>query len=885
MSQHEAQVPAQTPRARLWRGAQRLFAPLFLTALPVALTSPLWLEVWRGTRPRATNGSAHYAVARLYAETLFPDTFGWLHAYFGGMPFPNFYPPLFYWLVALLEHTRLVSFDAAFKLCATLPLLLTPVAVWTLAWRVAGRQRAVANCAAAASLLLLFVPQFQLKTVSGLDYFSTLVVGLYTQPLGFVLLLGWFVVYNGAHTRRWRFAAAALLLALTLLANFFNAITAALFIAAVLLDDLWHYRCATDRDALTDARRRFIAHFTSPLVAAALALFWLGPMLGASSYLVTRPFIIPLGELVTPALCLWYAVACVGLALGLRRGGRALWAYSLACLTLGVGIVGSGTIAPRWFPLQSYRFLATLDFLLAVPVGLAVVAAYRQLVLRLGGLSIRPAHAEPRRPRAGLIRWAAACGGLLLVGAMMARVPTRTTLTYYQQTANEQIDGVLKFAAMHRDGRYLVELPDTRSDYTEAGFDSRALSAYLGLQGNESLGIIFREASPGVLFVNPQTSAFSARPDNHGISSVLADDLDFAAQPLAAHLARARLLGAKYVVVATPTMKERLKREPEIGGHFDAGTWSVFELRTPPTAPARALAYRPALVVSSFSLKARRQDESGFVRFAEEQFADNWFDVLLARAPETKIDHLSNLDQFGALILDAYDCADETAAYNTLRAYAQSRALVLLQTDAPLYQRIARARADFPRAVFIARTAADKGAWIESLAPSHHYETSARRAEWRAIRRALEENKVAVPPTDMDAIGGAAARDDSGALAANGFDAAAQGNMRVNVARVTSAPVPVLVNTTFHPNWQRADGQAIYAATPFAMLTFVERPVELAFARRSLDRLALFASAATLVALCGFVGWPARRLLFAHTAATPAPRFTRWTHAKRFSGD
>ncbi|HEX8072618.1 MAG TPA: hypothetical protein VF546_21900 [Pyrinomonadaceae bacterium] len=852
MSQPHTQQTAPTVGAHWRQRAQRLFAPLFITALPCALTSPLWLQVWRGTRPRATNGSAHYAVARLYAQALFPDTFGWLHAYFGGMPFPNFYPPLFYWLVALLERTHLVSFDAAFKLAATLPLLLLPAAIWALAWRVAGRQRAVATCAAAASLLLFFVPQFQLKTVSGLDYFSTLVVGLYTQPLGFLLLLAWFAVYAGAHRIRWRAAAAALLLALTLLANFFNAITAALFIAAVLINDLWRYRRATDRDARTDARRRLAAHFFSPLAAAALALFWLGPMLNASDYLVTRPFIIPLGELVTPALCGWYAVACVGLALGLRRAGPTLWAYSLACLALGVGVVGSGRFAPRWFPLQSYRFLATLDFLLAVPVGLAVVTAYRALVRRLGGLSLRPARATGR-PRAGLIPWAAAFGGLLLVGALMARAPVQTTLTYYQRAENEQIDGVLKFAATHRDGRYLVELPDSQTTYTEAGYDSRALSAYLGLQGNESLGIIFREASPAVLFVNPQTAAFSARPDNHGISSVLADDLDYAAQPTPTHLARARLLGAKYLVVATPTTKERLLQEPEIAGRFDAGAWSVFELRADPTPPVRALAYRPALVVSSFSVKARRQEESGFVRLVEEQFADNWFDVLLARAPDAQVDRLRDLEQFGALVLDTYDCADESAAYDLLRAYAQQRTLVLLASDAPLYRRIERAHADFSRAVFIPRTAAAAGPYVESLAPSRHYTASARRADWHALRAALEQNKLAVQ-TSADAI--------DGDVAPN--------SLRVNVARVLPERVPVVINTTFHPNWRRDDGETVYATTPFAMLTFVDRPTSLTFARRPVERVALYASAAALCALCGFVCWPAlRRRSRAHAAVQP----------------
>ena len=64
---------------------------------------------------------------------------------------------------------------------------------------------------------------------------STLLDGFYTQPLGFVLLLAWVLVYLLPKQNARQFTAAAVLLALTVLANFFNAITAIIFIASVLM--------------------------------------------------------------------------------------------------------------------------------------------------------------------------------------------------------------------------------------------------------------------------------------------------------------------------------------------------------------------------------------------------------------------------------------------------------------------------------------------------------------------------------------------------------------------------------------------------------------------------------------------------------------------------
>src|SRR5512145_2110484 len=94
---------------------KRIFVLSLIVLLPVALTSFIWLEVIRGVSARAIDGSGHFAIAQIYEQQIFPDTFGWTKAYFAGMPFPNFYPPLFFWLVSLLHHAGF-SFGAAFKL-------------------------------------------------------------------------------------------------------------------------------------------------------------------------------------------------------------------------------------------------------------------------------------------------------------------------------------------------------------------------------------------------------------------------------------------------------------------------------------------------------------------------------------------------------------------------------------------------------------------------------------------------------------------------------------------------------------------------------------------------------------------------------------------------
>src|SRR5205085_1029453 len=245
--------------------------------------------------------------------------FGWTHAYFGGMPFPNLYPPLFYWCVSLLVHTHLFPFTTAFKLVTTIPVLLIPAAMWLLGWKLSGNNLSLATAISLAVVPLLADGRFLLGFPAGLDYFSTFQIGLYTPPLGFVLVRLWYISYIGAHRQRWQFALSCLLLALTILANFFNAATASIFIAANIVTDLVQYHLTRDTAQSADARNALIAHLLIPAVACCLTLFWLMSMLSQYAYLATRPSVLETGKLITPALWVWYALAVVGGVLRLRR--------------------------------------------------------------------------------------------------------------------------------------------------------------------------------------------------------------------------------------------------------------------------------------------------------------------------------------------------------------------------------------------------------------------------------------------------------------------------------------------------------------------------------------------------------------------------------------
>ena len=814
---------------RLRSNLRILLAPAVVTALPFILSRQLWTDLWNGTRPLAWDGAGHYAIAQIYAQSIFPDTFGWTHAYFAGMPFPNFYPPVYYWLIALLHGSHLFSFGTAFKLVTFVPVLLVPASIWFLARGLLQKSDLAATAAALVSVALLLDERFLFLLPAGLDYFSTFQIGLYTQPLGFVFMVAWYALYSNSRQSPSRVALCSLLLALTVLTNFFSGATAAVFVATTVIGDAVLYFRERDSERRRLALRTLTGHLASPLLAACLTLFWVVPVLGQYGYFVTRPYVIEAGQLMTPYLWLWYALAIAGSVLWLRRPTRAAWSYLAACVVLAIAASFATILSPRWFPLQAPRFLITLNFLLTVPVGLLVVEGFRRLASLLGEVDRKAQSLSARR-----LRYTIATA-LALLAIFIFSSPTPrwgNARAFFKEGEKSEIGELLSFAGGHRDGRYLVEVmnPTLTPAYADSSFDARALNSYLGAQGNETLVAVFHEASPNALFMLPAVNALSSYPDSFGVSSALADDLDFVAQPLSKHLERALSLGVKYLVMRTPTMKEKLASELSIGARYDFGWWSVYELKGEPPSRARVLPYSPALVVSPLKFKLRKSNEWSFTRLTEEQFADGWFDVLLAHAAESKIDRLNNLDRFGALVVDAYDYDDQSRAYEVLKRFAQDRELILLSDDSQLFKRVQSSRADFPHLEIIERTDVGPGDTMEALQPTHHYQDSPIRRAWGAIRIALDKSKLPVARSaDNVPI----------ELAPNKISI-------VTPPLKTGAPVPVLIANTFHPNWRREDGETIYAATPFYTLTFAGGAVKLIYGRVWYERLAIWVSGATL---------------------------------------
>lgn len=393
-------------------------------------------------------------------------------------------------------------------------------------------------------------------------------------------------------------------------------------------------------------------------------------------------------------------------------------------------------LSRRDFPLQTNRFLANFNFLLCLPVAIFLNFACEQM--RQMFLEKTSFIDSKKLKLTGLF--------LIVAFSFLLIESPKYELAFYSDKEFGRIKPILDFAENNAKGRYLVENPDP--NYQLAQLDGRAINSYLGAQGNKTANIVFREPSPSSLFFNPLVSVFSAYPENYGISSILADDLDFKELPIEKHLEQAKFLGIKYFLIISPWIKEKLAQANLTEYKF--GAWSIFEFGQDSFSDSQNLVYKPALVVSDFSLKARKSDDFGFLRLAEEQFNDAWFDVLLVHNPRNnKIDKLTNLENFGTVIIDKYNYANENEAFDILKTYSQKNLLILLDLEDELLKRIKAAAEEFINLKIIDYPIEEESHWLENEHPNTRYNESRIRPIWKQIKESLENQKVSAAESSL----------------------------------------------------------------------------------------------------------------------------------------
>ena len=106
------------------------------------------------------------------------------------------------------------------------------------------------------------------------------------------------------------------------------------------------------------------------------------------------------------------------------------------------------------------------------------------------------------------------------------------------------------------------------------------------------------------------------------------------------------------------------------------------------------------------------------------------------------------------------------------------------------------------------------------------------RKEWRLVEETIEKEKI---PSSSDSDTVSISREEA--------------SIGVRILNRTAMSVPIIIRTTFHPDWIRDDGLRVYPVSPFFMLTFATDGFRVRFRRTGIEQAALAISACAFFVL------------------------------------
>jgi len=646
---------------------------LFLSA------SFLW-KYWQGGPPAGADGSAHVAILHLYAKHAYPSLQGWLPEFFGGMPFPIFYPPLFYWLGATLMKTGGISAEVTAKLLKTASFAALPSALFVLGRRLGLMPVYAAVAAAAAGVIAC---GSNIAALSGVGLLGLFEVGLYTQTLGFVFMCLWFGALPFA--RRSRAAAAMTVLTLTamILSSVHVLLLAALYGVSWLMLEGWRIQRAKTcrgKTALLKHAASFLCWVTGAMMVAGI---WLVPLLKWYSYSVGRPLKAPeLFLSMGAANVIWPVCALVA---WLERHRRP--ALSALCVTLLLSALAAMTPLGgvlKFIPFQPWRIMTSAILLSTIPFTLLCSRLLREVV--------------------GKRKWVALALTASVVALATVHPGQRFGIATITGAENAEVNRLREAVKELPPGMLLTEIVQPDAIFNSSGAEirelaiSRALNHQIAMDGRPILWSVFREHAVSAPFATAVNNLFSSHQERFGIDGLALHraSANLITTPSAFRLARH--LGVSYYLISTPEELAKFDNNPEVRLLWTIDGWNLYTNNTGVSPAVEEIRAMPVLAWLPAHFKNRSPDDFDFFNLGEQLACDGHPEISVIWASSAEADPMRVIRDLSATIIVIDPSAVTTRPdefLSVLTAAGSKLRVILIDDGSPLANRLQTLRQSF----------------------------------------------------------------------------------------------------------------------------------------------------------------------------------------------
>ena len=649
---------------------KRFATYLFLAAgsLLVLINFQAFIYLFTATVIPGWDGSAHLAIGELYAKNIFPSVWGWIDAWYLGMPFPQFYPPALYFLIALCSKIFFfIPYETVFRSFIFITLFLVPGSIAWCGYRVTGLKKVAIWSALVSTVFLSFSGA---ESNYGVSVSSTINTGLLSHPLGFLFFVAWIRYFFEDYRIRRNYILSTIFLACVFLSNAHLAFPALILFCVQSLFDTHKYVCQKRYLYLFSALWK--GYFLRGLISIGIASFWIVPLVTYYQYFSTEILdLSPNAEfaaIATFSYIPFFLLASVLVAFNKEENKIVSLTLSLLALALGIFIGSAFVPSDTPLPLHFVRWIVPFVFLSAIPISYLIVYTEERLLTRI---------------KKEL--FAVAVLVFLVLASFTNILIFKSTQGVYLSAKD---DGYVQLGEYFKSYKGSVVLVEFNSEDKTNVPMSFAVDAMLGREGVQTIFSNIRESSTNSLFLTPIRNLFSENPEGWGVTSFLEFDYGFLNKtPMSQRVSLARYVGVRFIVASTESEIETLAKSPFFVKKAQIGIFGVFELKNFDSSGVKHLRIPPTALFSDEGLKERNETDITFSRFSEEWLYN--FDPQLTyfRPHNNQIDDIGNGDVFnnaGAVVLASYAYKDISVAEHIIVTFSQKSTVVMFDDNNPL---------------------------------------------------------------------------------------------------------------------------------------------------------------------------------------------------------
>lgn len=771
-----------------------MFIIFFLWGLLFILNADFFINFIKLDLIHSIDGSSHAAIGEYYAEHIFPKTWGWIPVWFGGMPFPQFYPPLFYFVIALFSKILPFNYILIFKFFILGLLFTIPILIANLSEKIS-EKRSTGIIAGIISVLL--ISDFSWRGYWGITLTSVFINGLLPQILGFVCLLLWLRFFLFAEQSRKYEFLSIIFLFLTILSNAHIApIAGILFFVTIFIKGASYFSRLKSKEFWS----WIFLYLRLSLIPFCLGFFWYLPMIYSYEYLVAISIPASIREK-NLFLWAWPILLCLITLLLANRFKRfkndsiliLSFSFLIAVPFLFIDVFGSN------FPIHSARWLSVLYALSPIIAGYFI----SNITDFINSRSVR------------------ILAIFLCLFPYFYTVYSDYPLRYRSQLVINSLPletkDIIEYLSSKKGMVYIENFSNNLKNH------SNTLNAVLGTHGISTNYTAFRESSVSSIFRIPLLNTMSVATEKWGIKSFLATDTEFKSQDIRTEIDRLSFMGIKHLLIRSLSIQNELEKSEEITLENEFGFWKLYQINNDPEF-AYIPKYKPIVLFAPVNFKNRNIDSYDYLRFQEELFFQNEHEIVLAASNKSSIDENEDFELFKTAIIAEYKYKDLEKAYNVLFNYALNNQLFLLQSDSELFLNLQEI--DNKNIHVIQRLNSSP----DDLNPL----------------RSQIKNLVA----DLKKVGNI-----SMSAPIISIESTNSHSLKIDFDIPTNEKIPVIIKYNYFPYWNSSNQENVYLVSPTFMLIFANNDFNATFEKPKIVDIGYIISGISLFMYCVFYLW------------------------------